>query len=278
MALGQRFASRVQTNIYLTPPDAQGFAAHWDTHDVFVLQVGGSKRWSVYDTKVPLPLRGQRFQPGATPPGDVTEEFELEAGSGLYVPRGLMHSARSTSDTSLHITLGITAFTWADFLIESVAAAALDEEALRHNLPGDFGREDFPAAERGRLYREKLALVQSRFDPEVVWRHFKNEVLASNVPVFTNLLGQRLLTAPVAPATRVRRRRDLLVECGQNDDMCVLRFADQELRLPMATLPAVEFALTTDEYAAQDLPDCLDPDGKVTLVTRLLREGVLYRT
>ena len=278
VALGQRFASRVQTNVYLTPPGAQGFALHWDTHDVFVLQVGGSKLWSLYDTKVTLPLRGQRFEPGATPPTQVTDEFELAAGSALYVPRGLMHSARSTDDTSLHITLGITAFTWADFLIESVAAAALDDEALRHNLPGDFAREDFPAAERVRLYREKLALVRSQFDPEVVWRHLKDEVLASNVPVFTNLLGQRMVTDPVAPATRVRQRSDLFVECRQDEDMCVLRFAGQELRLPVAARPAVEFVLATAEFVVQDLPDCLDTDGKVTLVTRLLREGVLYRT
>ena len=75
-ALGRRFSSRVQTNVYLTPPDAQGFAPHWDTHDVFVLQVSGTKRWSIYDTKVKLPLRGQRFERG-TPPGEVSDEFEL---------------------------------------------------------------------------------------------------------------------------------------------------------------------------------------------------------
>ena len=122
-ALGRRFSSRVQTNVYLTPPDAQGFAPHWDTHDVFVLQISGAKRWSIYDTRVRLPLRGQRFKPG-TPPGDVSDEFELGPGSAVYVPRGLMHSARSTGQASLHITLGLTAFTWAEFLVESVTAAA----------------------------------------------------------------------------------------------------------------------------------------------------------
>ena len=36
----------VQINAYITPPENQGFAAHYDTHDVFVLQVAGSKRWT----------------------------------------------------------------------------------------------------------------------------------------------------------------------------------------------------------------------------------------
>ena len=156
VALGRRFSSRVQTNVYLTPPDAQGFAPHWDTHDVFVLQISGTKRWSIYDTKVRLPLRGQRYEPG-TPPGEVSDEFELGPGSAVYLPRGLVHSARSTGQASLHVTLGLTSFTWAEFLVESVTAAALGEESLRRNLPGEFAREGFPVAERERLFGEKLA-------------------------------------------------------------------------------------------------------------------------
>ncbi len=38
--LGHRF----QINLYLTPAEGKGFAAHWDNHDVFILQVVGSKR------------------------------------------------------------------------------------------------------------------------------------------------------------------------------------------------------------------------------------------
>ncbi|MCE2541522.1 MAG: hypothetical protein J4G16_14425 [Acidobacteria bacterium] len=276
VALGQRFSSRVQTNVYLTPPDAQGFAPHWDTHDVFVLQISGTKRWSIYDTKVRLPLTGQRFESG-TPPGDVSDEFELGPGSAVYLPRGLMHSARSTDQTSLHVTLGLTAFTWAEFLVESVTAAALGEESLRRNLPRDFARAGFPAGERERLFGEKLALVQSRFDPEVVWRRFTDEILATDVPLFTDLLGERLCADPLAPHSRVGRRDGLLTEAVQEDETCLLRYCGRELRLPAGVWPALRFATTVDEFAVEDLPDCLDAEGKLTLVARLLREGVLQR-
>ena len=274
-ALGRRFSSRVQTNAYLTPPDARGFAPHWDTHDVFVLQVSGSKRWSTYGTPVKLPLRGQRFEPG-TPPGEVSREFELGPGSALYLPRGLMHAARSTAEPSLHITLGITAFTWADFLVESVAAAALEHEALRRNLPREFAREEFPAAERRRLLGEKLAFVQSRFDPAAVWGRFAGEVQAADAPLFTDLLSQRLGGADrLTLRSRVRRRAGLLTEAAQEGETCLVRFCGRELRLPAAAWPALRFATAADEFAVQDLPDCLDADGKLTLVTRLVREGIL---
>ena len=275
-ALGRRFSSRVQTNVYLTPPEAQGFAPHWDTHDVFVLQISGTKRWSIYDTRVRLPLRGQRFERG-TPPGDVSDEFELGPGSAVYLPRGLMHSARSTGEASLHVTLGLTAFTWAELLVESVAAAALEEEALRRNLPREFAGEGFPAAARERLFGEKLALVEGRFDPEVVWRRFTDEVLAADVPLFTDLFSQRLRGDPLTAGSRVGRRAGLLTEAVTEGETCLLRFCGRELRLPGAVWPALQFAAATDEFAVEELPDCLDAEGKLTLVARLVGEGVLQR-
>ena len=276
-ALGQRFSSRVQTNVYLTPPAAQGFAPHWDTHDVFVLQVSGAKQWSIYDTRVRLPLPGQRFERG-TPPGEVSDEFELGPGSAAYLPRGLLHAARSTRQASLHVTLGLTAFTWADLLVEAVSAAALEDESLRRNLPREFAREEFPAAERERLCREKLALAASRLDPQVVWRRFADEVLAANPPLFTDLLGQRLAGDALTARSRVKRRAGLATEARTEGGMCILHFCGRELRLPAGVWPALQFAVTRAEFAAEDLPDCLDAEGKLTLVTRLVREGVLQRS
>ncbi len=59
-SLELEFSAPFQTNIYLTPSQAKGFKAHFDTHDVFVLQLTGSKNWRVYNTPVewtgsPLP-------------------------------------------------------------------------------------------------------------------------------------------------------------------------------------------------------------------------------
>jgi hypothetical protein len=53
------FHQGVQANAYLTPKNCQGFAAHYDTHDVFVLQIAGSKRWRIYRPVIELPLASQ---------------------------------------------------------------------------------------------------------------------------------------------------------------------------------------------------------------------------
>ncbi|HYP53702.1 MAG TPA: cupin domain-containing protein, partial [Pyrinomonadaceae bacterium] len=42
------FRERIQINCYAGWRTTRGFDLHWDDHDVFILQVAGRKRWSVY--------------------------------------------------------------------------------------------------------------------------------------------------------------------------------------------------------------------------------------
>jgi len=49
----------VQINAYITPAESQGFSAHYDVHDVFVLQVAGEKHWTVHEPVHVDPLRNQ---------------------------------------------------------------------------------------------------------------------------------------------------------------------------------------------------------------------------
>ena len=93
--------------------------------------------------EIALPLRGQAFDPDKHAPGPPTREFTLQAGDLLYCPRGLFHSARSTDEASLHITLGLIGKTWADVMIEAVSAACLASPAFRANLPVGFANARF---------------------------------------------------------------------------------------------------------------------------------------
>ncbi len=77
-----------------------------------MLQVSGSKRWTLFGTPVESPLSGQEFSPEAHSLGETTLEFELQAGDVAYIPRGVAHEARSTDTVSLHITAGVLRYTW----------------------------------------------------------------------------------------------------------------------------------------------------------------------
>ena len=98
----------VQANAYRTPASAQGFAVHHDTHDVFVLQVCGHKRWRIYEPVVEAPLKDQRWSAAdADAVGEPLHDITLRAGDTLYIPRGWPHEAASADEASLHITVGL---------------------------------------------------------------------------------------------------------------------------------------------------------------------------
>ena len=52
IALGQR----LNVNAYMTFGPGGAFAMHYDSHDVFVLQVHGSKHWFIYDQPEAAPI------------------------------------------------------------------------------------------------------------------------------------------------------------------------------------------------------------------------------
>lgn len=113
----------VQANIYLTPKGSQGFAPHYDTHDVFALQTAGSKHWRIYGSPVELPGSGQPYEPACFEPGKPLHEFDFNSGDFMYIPRGFIHEALTSESISLHITVGVTSYTWADVFSEALSCA-----------------------------------------------------------------------------------------------------------------------------------------------------------
>lgn len=134
--LEKLFLHGVQANIYLTPPAAQGFRTHYDTHDVLVLQVEGRKRWRIWDgERLPRPTRRTPWPGGMVPEGE-PHTLTLEPGAALYIPRGVMHDAATEpGEPSLHITVGFLDPCWAQALRALLDDAELTDPALRESVP-----------------------------------------------------------------------------------------------------------------------------------------------
>ena len=89
----------VQVNAYVTPPSSRGFSAHYDIHDVFVLQVAGDKRWIVHEPVHEWPLRTQPWTQHRARVERAVEsppilDAVLRPGDALYLPRGFLHCRR----------------------------------------------------------------------------------------------------------------------------------------------------------------------------------------
>jgi ribosomal protein L16 Arg81 hydroxylase len=271
------FSGHFQTNIYLSPPHAQGFKTHFDSHDVFVLQVSGSKHWTLYDTAIELPLRGQAFDPDKHTPGPPTRTFTLHAGDLFYCPRGLYHSARSTDEASLHITLGLIGKTWADVMIEAVSAACLAAPAFRANLPVGFANATFDARQAAATFRSLIDAFAREAQLTPILARFAEDFVSSRRPALYGCL-QELQGAPeLSIESTVCTRPDLVLLQREEADRIVILFGSTEIGLPLFARDAVNFALAGTPFVVRDLPGELDDAGKVVLVQRLLREGLLLR-
>lgn len=121
----------VGANMYLTPPNSQGLACHYDDHCVFVCQLFGAKQWKIFERpSVQLP---RLYHPCDIVTGVEQAEssmaecrqFLLREGDILYIPRGFPHEACTEDDGrtgsaefSLHLTLGVEVerpFEWEGF-------------------------------------------------------------------------------------------------------------------------------------------------------------------
>jgi ribosomal protein L16 Arg81 hydroxylase len=96
------------SNAYVSFGGDGSFGAHWDTHDVVVLQLVGRKRWRVSPPTFPLPLPGQTSRrSGQAAPSQWALDVLLEAGDALYLPRGWWHEVTPIPEPSLHLSVGV---------------------------------------------------------------------------------------------------------------------------------------------------------------------------
>jgi bifunctional lysine-specific demethylase and histidyl-hydroxylase NO66 len=267
------FSCHVQTNIYLTPPSNQGFRTHYDNHDVFVVQLAGQKDWRFYNS-FETPYRGEGFDSRAHLTGEVTHAFTLSAGDVAYVPRGLMHDARTSGDEpSLHITMGVMVKTWAELMLEAVSEVALREPMLRRSLPPGFARQGFERDALRPGFARMAALIgqELRLDPALDL--FADTFIRSRG---ADTRGAIAGAGRPVDGTSVLLRRPNAPWRTEVDGQAVrIVTAGGARAFPVALAPALERALDGSTFTLADLPG--DLAANQAACAELLSYGVLQR-
>lgn len=269
------FCHPFQANVYLTPPGNQGAKVHYDTHDVFVLQIAGSKRWKTYGAPVQLPLRNQHFDAAIHRVAEPELQFELSAGDMTYIPRGHLHEAIATDTVSLHVTVGILASSWTDLLLEAVADACLSDAAFRKALPPGFARDGVSERQIREMFDRLQQRLSERASPEKILDRFVDEFLASCPPLLRGQMTQLTGLERIDLDTTLEARLHLIARVQTDGQAVSISHFGRKITLPRHAEPAVRFALGQKRFAVRDLPGDLDEPGKLTLARRLIREGLL---
>ena len=158
-ALEQLFREHIQVNLYAGFQTSRGFDLHWDDHDVFILQVAGRKRWSVYGMTRPFPIQPD-IEAAARPEHEPVWQETLEDGDLLYIPRGWWHVAEPLAEPTLHLTVGVHKRTGLDLLrwfSDRMRASEIFRRDFQNVLPGSDVRRHEELADAGffRLGPEK---------------------------------------------------------------------------------------------------------------------------
>jgi ribosomal protein L16 Arg81 hydroxylase len=266
--LAATFGSHVLTNLYASTGHDPGFGLHWDDHDVFVVQVAGTKEWSLHGPTRKNPLSKRDLVP--RPNGEPRRVVTMKAGDCLYLPKGHWHNVHGQDVPSLHLSFNISNATGVNFLRWLVDDLSRDE-LFRINLPR-FG--DAQDQERwARALRERLC---SRWRDDSIVEEFirhSDGTLPSRPRFnFGRLYGAASssgfrLCAQARPVLS-RKDQDTIVLCCGGREVAVPRRAERILeRLADLEVVSVEQLLAAG--------DDIGPDELNELLERLLAEGII---
>ena len=252
-----------QANAYYTPQEAQGLPVHHDTHDVFVLQVAGEKRWRVYEPALELPLKNQRYSAELGGPGETVEDRVLRPGDTLYLPRGWLHEAVTSQTDSLHLTIGVNVVTWLDAIKSAVDELGDDVRFRRSWQTGD-GLDELVDALRARLR------------PDDIERRARARLVRTRRPLREGQMRQLRALQDLDLGTELERRPTVIADLVERDGSVSLVFEGRELTFPGHVRSELRAVFDAEAaFTAAELPGSLDEAGRLVLVRRLVREGFL---
>ena len=273
-ALELELTHPVQANAYITPAGARGLAVHYDTHDVFVLQVAGTKEWAVHEPVLVDPLASQPWSSRRGEAGPAVLEPKMQTGDSLYVPRGFLHSARAQTELSAHITIGVLTHTVQD-VVKEIVAGTEGDASFRRSLPAGFAGDPDTLAQEVERTVEDLRRWLGSVDAKGVARAVARRFWSSRPPVLAGQLRQLLDLDQITDESVARRREGSLCYLEPRGSELRLLLGDRELEMPAVLETAVRRVAHGLPFRVRDLADLLDGPSRLVFVRRLVREGLL---
>lgn len=191
---------KAQANVYISFQSHKAFPSHFDTHEVWAVQVEGEKTWNVWEGRAEYPIGHPAFRNESQDhhdraKGRLRTQITLKTGDLLYLPRGWYHDALAEGPASVHVAYGVHAPLGLDFM-NILAERVLYDTEFRKPLPRQDGSAaaKFALTTRAGQLGQKIAELAK--DPKVM------EVLAGFVAGYRfNRGGNDILAARgIAPA------------------------------------------------------------------------------
>jgi len=267
------FSMSAQTNVYLSPAGQQGFNPHYDSHDVFILQVAGSKVFNFYENQASFPTVETRFNKDVFAVGKMTQSVQLNAGDTLYIP--------NSDDLSLHITLGVYPVLLHTLVSESMRTALHNDARLRHAVLSNCTNSD--------LVEKIICIIKDNIteqNVEFILSELRDEMaLSAQSDIQGELqnktkvhLGANENTETIHAQSRIEINRDAIISVEQQGVYLKIRTVGRILELEEPFALAAKWLLSNQHDARKtcvnEIPG-VNESQRLSLCQRLIAAKVI---
>lgn len=278
-SLRNSFRCKVESDLWITRVNSFPAYLHYDSHDIFTIQIHGSKRWRVYSS---IEVTEAQASPSldwdsvADPIFDVI----LRPGDVLYMPAFTPHAVTTTEAYSVHVGVGVHPISWRELLEAVLDESRNTASSLQKSIPTWLGTADRSNTYLGQLRELAAGTIDAAF-PSLVDQFIEGQSAGDSyydevgAPPFPGLLGDC-----IDGSTLLCRRNGLFSRAWLSlDKRAHLEFSGGGLvKANASALEVFRFAAEYDgAFTAAQLTGELTLETKIILLTRLVEVGFLTR-
>jgi ribosomal protein L16 Arg81 hydroxylase len=264
----QELKIRVQSNIYITPPGSQGFAIHYDPHDIFLMQIKGPKTWRIYDSEEELPTTYRKFKKEPL----LITQFEINSGDFLYIPRGTPHEAFSSEVSTIHVNFSLKP-RYGFHLLEDLAKIAEKEDVFfRYTIPNGLSSND-ERKQYAILFKQKLMALIERTSPEDLLKKQEENFNAKQLFALQGRLKDILAIEQLNIDSIISRRKGFDFSIISSEVDTKILYGEQELSIPHFL--EKDIFLSELPFKVKDIKGLITTNGKLAIVRKFLESGFL---
>lgn len=264
---------KVESNLYLTPANNYGFDIHFDAHDVFVIQLEGSKIWTLYESEIHLITDELRVSKRSQESFIEKSKHLLQKGDVLYIPRGTYHQAKSTVETSMHLTVGLHPLLGYQ-LINQLAVKAQEELFFRKSVPSVNSSEE----EKQEYYQLFAKKMDQFLDPNTLGKLANNKrmrLLTEQDLNFNGVLLNHLKGDSLKEDSIIRMRTGINAELKEGKRILKICMPQQMINLPIFLKPLVAQLFNLEEIRVSEIKEIEDLSQRMKILKQLLTKGFI---
>jgi ribosomal protein L16 Arg81 hydroxylase len=269
--LSKELLAKTWANIYITPARFQAFKRHYDTHDVFILQIRGKKQWNLFEMPFALPHSSQPYH---------LQDFDYEKmkphrtltlteGDFLYVPRGMVHEAIAQDDLSVHITIGFKPPLVHD-LLDVISKEALKDDFFRKSI----SINNIQLTESSKLdFKKKLhQIIDNLSIDQLIEEKHQKYIKKYSVSKSANIISKLAQSQPLSLNTKISKYEGVNYKTYIKELVVVIEYSEQEEAFPFFLKPIIEAILNsgTKGILVKDIPQNFGDDKLIPLIQRFI--------